>query len=93
MNSLPLSSNAMQRTNPASQLRPRPFNALANYGVLQQQGRSGPGPTRQCGQSRVRNSCLYHQRRQGNTASNRNNNKPTSKRYLFAALPKLQQST
>jgi hypothetical protein len=32
MNGLPLSSNAIQPTNPAPQSRPERFNALANYG-------------------------------------------------------------
>ena len=75
MNGLPLSSNAIQPTNPAPQSRPEPFNALANYGMLQQQRRSGPGPTRQRCRSRVGNSSLYPRRRQGSSASNRSNNK------------------
>ncbi len=78
---LPLSSITMQPTNPVSQRRPEPFNALANYGVLQQQERSNlaPPPTRQRGRSRVRSS-LYSRRRQGSSSSNRSNSKPASDR-------------
>ena len=79
-NGLIQSSVAIQPINPGSQPRPEPFNAITNYAVLQQQGTPGPGPTRQRGRCRVRNSCLYPRRRQGSSASSRSNNKPTSDR-------------
>ena len=78
----PLSSIAMpiQPTNSELQPGPEPFNALTNYGLLQQQAKPGPGPTRQRGRSRVRNSCLNLRRRQGSSASNRRNSTPASER-------------
>ena len=65
-NRIQSSIHTTQPTNPASKSRQQPFNALINYGTLQE-GRSCPGPTRQRGQNRARNSCLYPRRRQGTT--------------------------
>ena len=78
----PLSSTAMpiQPTNSELQAGPEPFNALTNYGQLQQQAKPGPGPTRQRGRSQVRNSCLNFRCHQRSSASNRRNSTPASER-------------